>query len=535
MMLEAGQLYAGGEIYTMDKALPRAEAAAVREGTIVAVGSASACRRALGKDYERIDLQGCALLPGFIDTHLHPTVMVFYEMNVDLGGVCSLEELNDRLRIAAQKGAPDAWLVGLNFDEQALTSSRLPTRHDLDEACPNRPLIVLRHDAHLVIANTRAIETMGVTAATPNPPAGVIDREANGYPAGVFRETAAQQVLSAMPMPDMAAYVENGQSTFRKLAACGITSAGIVLQTGAEGPAGTAGAYDVPAMQLLLKHAPINLYGILIANDPEKIEEVRQTMLHQDRLGENRIGAIKLYSDGAFGSCTAFMQEPYTDQPDTRGFLMHDPDKIYRRMVAAHQAGLQICVHAVGDAANRLCVDLYARLLREHPLPNHRHRIEHASILDADTISKIARLGLIVSTQPLFIHSEKHWLYKRLGSERAKRTYPFRSLLDAGIRMAGASDAPIESPDVLHAIQCCVTREGFEPQQGITTLEALRMYTLDAAYAQCEESVKGSISQGKRADMVILSRNPIAVPPEEIRHIKVVKTIVAGKAIYESA
>ncbi len=531
-MNQRGQMYTGGDIVTMDPVCPQAEALAVKDGTIIAVGSTDECRNALGGDYESIDLSGMALLPGFIDTHLHPTVMVFYEMNADLGGIGSLEELITVLHEASIKGAPESWLVGLNFDEQKLTPPRLPSRHDLDAACVSRPLIVLRHDAHLIIANTKAIETMGITAATPDPPAGVIDREENGQPTGVFREAAAHQVLSAMPMPDLAVYERSGQDTFKKLASYGITSAGIVLQTGAEGPAGTAGAYDVMAMQLLLPHIPANLYSLLIAGDPAQVDAARQTPLHQACPGGNRIGGVKFYADGAFGSCTAFMKEPYSDHPETKGLLMHAPGELYRRMLAAHLEGLQICVHAIGDGATRLCAELFSSLLAEHPLPGHRHRIEHASILDEETIALIARLKLVVSTQPMFIHSEKHWLHKRLGDERAKRTYPFRSMIDAGIILAGASDAPIESPEVLHAIECCVTREGFETGQGITVMEALRMFTIDAAYAQFEETVKGSLTPGKRADMVILSRNPLMTPVNEIHSIHVEKTIVEGKEIY---
>jgi predicted amidohydrolase YtcJ len=531
-MKQSGQLYTGGDILTMDTVHPKAEALAVKAGVIIEVGTVEECTNVLGSDYEKIDLSEGALLPGFIDTHLHSTVMVFYEMNADLGGIGSLKELITVLHEASNKGAPESWLVGLNFDEQKLTPPLLPSRHDLDAACPNRPLIILRHDAHLIIANTRAIEAMGITAATPDPPAGVIDREENGYPAGVFRETMAQQVLSAMPMPDMDIYEKSGRDTFKKLAAYGITSAGIVLQTGAEGPAGTAGTYDVLAMQLLLPHVPVNLYGLLITDDPTQVEAARQTGLHKTGLGGNRIGGVKFYADGAFGSCTAFMKEPYSDHPETKGLLMHAPGELYRRMLAAHLAGLQICVHAIGDGANRICAELFSSLLAEHPLPGHRHRIEHASILDEETIALIARLKLVVSTQPMFIHSEKHWLHKRLGPERAKRTYPFRSMIDAGILLAGASDAPIESPDVLHAIECCVTREGFETGQGITVMEALRMFTIDAAYAQFEETVKGSLTPGKRADMVILSHNPLAVPINEIHSISVEKTIVGGVTIY---
>jgi hypothetical protein len=226
------------------------------------------------------------------------------------------------------------------------------------------------------------------------------------------------------------------------------------------------------------------------------------------------------------------MDAPFSDQPERQGFMTTEADEIYRRMVEAHCRGLQIGVHAIGDEANRRCLDLYERLLAEHPRADHRHRIEHASVLDDETIARMARLGIVVSTQPLFIHSEKTWLHKRLGPDRARRTYPLRSLLEAGVRVAGASDAPVESTDVLHALQCCVTREGFEVEQGISAAQALRMFTIDAAYAQFEDHEKGSICPGKRADFAVLSANPVRVPPEAIRDIRVEQTIVAGRAVY---
>jgi len=205
---------------------------------------------------------------------------------------------------------------------------------------------------------------------------------------------------------------------------------------------------------------------------------------------------------------------------------------MYSRMAAAHNAGEQIAIHSIGDASTRTCVDLFDRLLKEYPNSAHRHRLEHASQLDSQLIKDIARLNLVVSTQPMFIHSEKKWLPKRLGPERIKWTYAFRSLLDAGVIVAGASDAPIEELNVLQAIGCCVTRDGFVPQQGITVEEAIRLFTINAAYAQFEESVKGSLSTGKRADMVILDKSLISVLPHEIKNIQIKQTICGGTPIY---
>ena len=528
-MSEHGQLYFNGIIRTMDPACPVAGAAAVRVGNIIAVGEREACAAALGKDYEPVDLQGGALLPGFIDTHLHPVLLIFFALNCDLGRAKSIGELQLGMREALSKKKDDSWLVGLNFDEQNMQERRVPDRHDLDRVSADRPVIIIKHDGHSVFANTRAIEAAGVTASTPDPDAGVVEREADGHPSGVFREMAAQLILNAMPMPDLVTLIDGARQTFNRLASLGLTSLGVVLQTGDEGPAGSAGAFDVPAMQLFLEHCPQSLYSLLITSDIKGLDVLKDGTLNS---GAHRLGGVKLFADGTFGSSTAYMFEPFSDNHDKSGMLMHPPEELYRRMSEAHNAGWQVCIHAIGDAANDLCVELYARLFKENPRKGCRHRIEHASIMDEKTMRELSRLGIVVSTQPMFIHSEKDWLRRRLGDERCKIVYPFRSFLDAKIKVAGASDAPIESQDVLHAIQCCVTREGFEPQQSISVDEALRMYTMDAAHAQFEERIKGSIVPGKRADLVVLSDDPFKVKADKIGDIKVVRTLVGGKVVY---
>jgi predicted amidohydrolase YtcJ len=424
--------------------------------------------------------------------------------------------------------------MGLRFEEQNLDVPCLPSRHDLDTAVRDRPVIIIKHDGHTIIANTKAIETAGVSASTPNPEGGTIDREADGYPSGPFRELAVQLLLDAMPFPDIQTIIDASARTFKKIVSHGITSAGIILQTDDEGIAGSAGAFDLSLMELVLDQIPINLYGILAAKDAAPIQEAFKSRLHKNGPHTSRrIGALKIWADGTFGSCTASVSAPFSDTPDQKGFLLYSPEELYRRMVSAHTADLQIAVHSIGDASTKTCLLLFDRLLQEHPRHDHRHRIEHASLLDTDLVKEIARLNLVVSTQPMFIHSEKAWLYKRLGENRARWVYPFRSLLDAGIRVAGASDAPIESINVMHAIQCCVTRERFETHQCITVHEAIKMFTLDAAFSQFEESIKGSISPGKRADFVVLNSSPVTALSEEIKDIHVEKTICGGNLVYE--
>ncbi|MFA5078407.1 MAG: amidohydrolase [Dehalococcoidia bacterium] len=527
-MPDHGQLFYNGTVRTIDPACPVAGAVAVRQGQIIAVGSRDACVKALGKGYEPVDMQGGALVPGFIDTHMHPVLLIFFAMNCDLGGVSSMAELQRKLRESLLRKGDDSWLIGLNFDEQGLREKRVPDRHDLDAVSSERPLAVIKHDGHSVFANTRAIEAAGITASTPDPEAGAIEREEDGFPSGVFRETALQLVMNSMPMPEMNVLMDSARSTFSRLVSLGITSAGIVLQTSAEGPAGSAGAFDVPAMQLFSELCPLSLYSLLITPDIAGLEELRTSSLNS---GSNRLGGVKLFADGTFGSSTAYMQEPFSDNAQKRGLLMHPPEELYELMAAAHKAGWQVCIHAIGDAANRLCMELYTRLFRQFPRSGCRHRIEHASIMDADVMREMAGLGVLVSTQPMFIHSEKGWLPPRLGTERCRSVYPLRSFLETGIRVGGASDAPIESQDVLQAIGCCVTREGFEPHQCISVEQALRMYTLDAAYLQFEEGIKGSITPGKRGDLVLLSDDPFKVKPDRIKDIEVVRTVVGGKVL----
>jgi predicted amidohydrolase YtcJ len=530
-MARTARLYFGGDVYTLDRTRPRAQAVAVTDGRIRAVGEERDCRQALGADFEAIDLRGQSLLPGFCDTHLHPIMMIYFAQNADLSGVRSISALQARLREAAGRAAEDAWVVGLQFDDEALDEPRLPTRHQLDDASPERPVVIVTHDGHMLIGNTSAIRAAGVSSETGDPPGGVIDREEGGFPAGPFRENAAQLLLSAMPGPDLDSLKETGRSCFARLASQGITSIGAVLQTDHEGPGGEAASLEFLAMQLLLEDLPLSLYCMGIGGDFDKVQALRQTPLHDPAAGR-QVAGYKIFSDGTLGSCTACMMEPFSDQPERSGFMMLEDDEIYRRMLAGHVAGFQICVHAIGDRANRRCIELYERLLAEHPREDHRHRIEHASLLDPESIAAIARLGLVVSTQPLFIHSEKGWLHRRIGQERARSVYPFRALVDAGVTLAGASDAPVESTDVLHAIQCCVTREGFEEHQALSADEALRMFTLNAAYVQHQEDEKGSITPGKRADLVVLSANPVDVDPRRIREIRVQQTVVNGLEIY---
>jgi len=533
-----GVLYRGGTIRTLEPAQPVAEALATLGGRIVGVGSTGECRAALQRAgavaVEEIDLAGGCLLPGFIDTHLHPIALLYFDMNADLRPVRSIAALQETLRRAACALAPGEWLIGLQLEDEALAERRLPTAAEIDAACPDRPVVLLEHDGHSSVGNGAALAAAGIHAGTADPPAGRFGRDQRGVPNGACFESAARILFGAVPPPSMERLAATARSTFAGLAARGITTAGVVLQTDAEGPGGETGRFESLAMQFLLEQACFATYAILVGASVDAALAARSSPLHQPEAGR-RVGGFKIFADGTFGSCTAHMRQPFSDRPGERGLATLSDAELFARMRQAHGAGLQICVHAIGDAAIDDCVTLFERLLAESPRRDHRHRIEHASLLPPDLIARMARAGLCVSTQPLFIHSEKGWLDRRLGAERARFAYPLRSLVEAGIVVGGASDAPVESTDVLHAIQCCVTREGFHPEQGLTPEQALRAFTRDAAFIQFEERDKGTLAPGKRADLVILAADPLAVPVERIAAIEVRRTVCAGRVTYDGA
>ena len=524
------QVYFGGDIYTVDDNNPTVRAIAVKNGLIVAVGTKEHCLAKLGDSPQLIDLEGACLLPGFIDTHIHPTLMIFFQLNIDLSMIKSMPQLQLILSDKAKDVTNNNWIMGLNFDEQNFSDLLLPTKNDLDKASTTRPIIIVRKDGHSMIANTLAMTLANITDDTADPSGGIIERDDTGRATGVFRETAVSLLLKALPLPDPMSIMQAGMSVFKHIISQGVTSIGMILQTDGEGVAGFQGAYDVPLMQELAPHIPINLYSLLVCKDVQIINKIKKSSLQQQNtVTSHKVGGMKFWADGTFSSCTACMITPFTDVPDSKGFLIHTHDHMYERMVKAHKAGEQIAIHSIGDECARVCVDLFDKLLKEYPRNNHRHRLEHASLLNPELIRDIARLKILVSTQPLFIKAEKKWLLQRLGANRTQWTYAFKSLLDAGIKVAGASDAPAEDVNILQAIQYCVTRDGFEPQQCISAVQAIKMFTLDAAYAQFEEHEKGSLTVGKRADMVVLTSNPTTIDINEIADIKVLQTIVSGQ------
>ena len=530
-------LISGGPIHTMvDGDAGSVQAVLTRGDAILFAGSAQQAGEIAsreGLDPTVVDLQGRALLPGFIDGHMHPLPMIFFALGCNLDNARGLGEVRQRLEAQRDTLAPDEWLFAVQFENNKLASGEELTRRELTDWFPDVPVLVYARDGHSVILNDAALACLPGPDEMIEVEGGSIGRFEDGTLDGRFYEKAIGIPMGNLPAPSIERMVGAAQGVFASLTRAGITSLGVMLQSDEEGPGGSYSENEYRVIEGVRGLIPQSIYSIVIGKTLDGLNALIDGAMN-DPANATNARAFKIFADGTFGSCTACMTEPYADRTCTHGYMTLGEDEIYRRMEHAHCAGYQICIHAVGDRGIENCVRLFERLLEEHPRDDHRHRIEHASIADRELVERIARAGLHICTQPLFIRSERAWLPTRLGEERAGRAYPFRDYIDAGINLAFSSDAPIEDPDVIAALDFAVNRGGFHPEQGVTVKEALRAYTVNAARLQFEEDRKGSIEAGKLADFVVLDRDPLAIAPVEIGDVQVCATFIRGALAYQN-
>jgi predicted amidohydrolase YtcJ len=528
------KIFFNGPIITMDYNLPSAEAVGIQADKIIALGTLEEVKVQIGSEHSLVDLKGYTLLPGFIDCHLHPILFVFYQVSPDVSEVTSLQELQKALKEAVKGKPTDKLIIALNLSEEKLENPILPTKWDLDEACPDHPVFVLRYDGHIGIANSKALKLAGIDENTPIPEGGEIRRDESGELSGIISETAVSPILSKVSFPAGKELSEAATKAFNYLASQGLTSLHGILHSDAGGEFGDFGVVEIPLLKSIQSKIYQNWYVMVNSDKPKKLNRLKKPPLDGGNIeSQFKLGCYKLFLDGTFGAKTACMFEPFTDEPGTCGFCVVEIDDIYEKMKIAHEEGFQICIHAIGDKGNRIAVDLYKRLLLESPRENHRHRIEHASMLTKDVLEDMAKYNIIASCQPQFINSEYGWLEKRLGRERCKYTYPMKSILDAGVLLISGSDCPVEDPSVIMGLHALVNRNDFVPEERITMKEALKTFTIDAAYGSFEEDLKGSIKIGKFADLVILNKNPLEISFDKIKELQVMETIIRGKTVFK--
>ena len=529
-----------GRIYTVDNARPLVSALAVRDGRIVFVGSDAEAKVLGGPGARVIDLHGATVMPGFVDAHTHLLSLGTSLRRVNLAGSRSYDEVIARVRAWAKDVKPGEWIIGRGWDQTRWPSKEFPTHEALSRAFPNNPVVLTRIDGHALLANARAMQLAGVTAATGDPSGGRIMRLPSGASSGVFVDNAQDLIDRATPAssPD-----EKRKAILAAIADCNRWGLVGVHDAGEE--ASTIAIYEE-----LARAGNYNLRNYVMLSDPGEpgsraalgnpyLRRGPESALYGGHLW---IRAIKLYADGALGSRGAALLAPYSDEPSNSGLLLSKPEHIRSMAEMALRRGFQVDVHAIGDRGNRIVLDAFESALRVVPRADHRFRIEHAQILSPQDIPRFAKLGVIPSMQATHQTSDMRWAETRLGPERIRGAYAWRSLLNTGVVIPNGTDFPVEEVNPLLTFHAAVTRQdpdnlpagGWYPAEKMTREEALQSMTIWPAYAGFQESVMGSLTPGKYADFVVLDRDIMRVPDTELLGARVLSTWIGGKRVYEA-
>ena len=520
------------KIWTGEKGRPGAEALASRGGRIVAVGDNGEIEKLRGPRTVVLDGRGRRAVPGFIDSHTHMTMGGFNLLALDLRHTKDEADFTRRLGEFAKTRPAGRWLTDGAWDHQQFTPPRLPTKALLDPATGDRPACLSRQDGHMMVCNSLALKLAGITRETPDPAGGVIVRDSSGEPTGVLKDAAMNAIGAVRPARTLEELTEALRAAVRHAAERGVTS----VQDLPGDPR------DLDAWERLRAAAELTVRVTYrpSLSDWEGARDRRTGMKNDEWL---RIGGVKGYADGSLGSGTALFFEPYADDPKSSGVFAAEAiplSKMEERVAAADRAGLQVVLHAVGDRANAEILGLFERVAKRNGPKDRRWRIEHAQHLRAADIPRFAKAGVIASMQPFHAIDDGRWAEARIGRERCKGTYAFRSLLDAGAVLVFGSDWDVAPLSPVAGLDAAVTRRtidgrnpgGWFPEQRITVAEALRAYTSAAAWAAFEEKEKGTLAPGKLADLVLLSADPLSVKPEAIGKIDVEATVVGGRVVF---
>ncbi len=528
-------LIENARIYPVDGGSSPASALAVRNGRFVAVGSPSEAS-ATAPNARRIDAGGRCIVPGFIDAHAHLQELGLALRRVDLTDTSSPDSVVERLRafIAEHELPPDAWLRGHGWDQTEWTPSRFPTRSTLDTAFPERPVWLTRTDVHAGWANTAALEaTVGLDRIheMSDPDGGHIHRDNTGAPTGILIDAAMALVEDHIPSPSEAQRDRALSTALRHTTRHGVTGlhdAGVGLPT-------------LRRVRRFIDEDrfPLRVYAMIDGRGETFDHFCDRGPLHHPS-GRLDVESVKFFADGALGSRGAALLEEYADAPGNRGFLLQDHEEFRDHVRAAHECGFQVNTHAIGDRANRQVLDVYEAVTQQSARPLRRPRIEHAQIVSPEDRPRFGHLGVIASVQPGFAPSDKDWAPTRLGSDRIENAYAWRSLHDAGARLAFGSDAPVEPLDPIRGFHAAVTRQdgngvpegGWRPHERLARSTALHAYTQGAAYAAFQEDDVGSISVGKRADFVVLSQDLMTVASDHLLDTEVAATYLGGTPVH---
>jgi predicted amidohydrolase YtcJ len=537
---DADVVLVGGKVWTGVASQPQAEAVAIHGSRVLAVGSSEAMLKLAMPAAKIIQLHGRLVLPGFNDAHVHIQMGGANLVGVHLTDTKSQAEFRQRISTFTKTAPKGAWILNGLWDQERWSPIALPTHALIDDVTPDNPVAVSRTDLHMILANAYAMKLAGVDRNTKDVPGGLILRDEDGNPTGIFKDAAKNLILSAVPpetQKDMETYI---LATQKVAAENGVTS----VQDMAVSSNDELGPLKLKALQSLAQQGRLKLR----VAECLPLADVRQMaeLGIEANFGNDlfHIGCLKSFADGGLGASTAWFTAPYTDNPSNYGIAsdsMQHPEEMYAEFKRADRAGLQLITHAIGDRANHTILDFYERLEKEDGSRDRRDRIEHAQTLLPQDIPRFAQLHVIASVQPFHAIDDGRWAEKRIGPERIKTTYAFRSLMDSGAVVAFGSDWPVAPLVPLTGIYAAVTRRtidgknpgGWIPQEKVSVAQAVRAYTYNAAYAEGEEALKGSIQPGQLADIIVLSSDIFQINPIEIENVKVDLTLLGGQIIYD--
>ena len=517
-------------IWTGDDAQPWAQALVIDGANLALVGTNEDARQANAAQV--VDAGGRLVVPGFTDAHVHFREGGFGLASVQLRDARTRDEFVARIKAFAATVPAGTWITGGNWDH-SLWGGELPTREWIDAVTPDHPVWINRLDGHMSLANSRALKLAGVTRATKDIAGGAIVRDRKGEPTGVLKDNAMALVDAAVPPPSEEMKDRGLLAAMKYVNEQGVTSVHNM---------GTWDDVDTFARAAKAKTLTTRVYAVTPLDQWDKLRDAvaARTYGGADGRGDEwlRVGGLKGFMDGSLGSHTAAFEEPFADAPKDRGLLVNPPEKMYEWISGADKAGLHVMVHAIGDRAIAMLLDIYERVEKEDGARDRRFRVEHTQHLREQDIPRFAQLGVIASMQPYHAIDDGRWAEQFIG-KRIATTYAFRSLLDNKARLAFGSDWFVAPATPLEGIYAAVTRrtlddknpDGWVPAQKITVEEALRAYTAGGAYASFDEGRKGTLSAGKLADLAIIDRDLFEIPPEEIRNAKVLTTVVGGKVV----
>ncbi len=522
-----------GKVWTVDAQYPRADAVAIHGNRIVAVGSDAYIAKWIGPATRKIDAQGKSVLPGFIDAHVHFSSGGGEVSGVHLRDASTPQEFARRIGEHAKKLPKGEWMLGGTWDHELWSGTPLPSHDWVDSLTPDTPVFVSRYDGHMAMANALALRLAGVTRETKDPPGGAIVRDKDGNPTGLMKDAAMDLIFRVIPPPSEERLLRMIHAAMDEARRFGVTSVHDISST-----------EDVRAYQVLASRGELTLRIYCITPLPQW--EAPAIAGIRAGFGNDwiHLGALKGFADGSLGSTTALFEQPYNDAPETSGLpneMMLPEGNMLKMALGADKAGLQLAVHAIGDRAIRIMLDVYTEVAKQNGArTDRRWRIEHAQHLRPQDFARFAQLGVIASVQPYHAIDDGRWAEKRIGHERAKTTYAFRTFLDHGVRLAFGSDWTVAPLNPMQGLYAAVSRAtldgknpgGWFPEQKLTLEEAIQAYTMGSAFAEFGEKEKGTLTPGKLADVVVLDADLFSIAPEKIKDVKVRYTILGGKVVY---